>query len=106
MYTLMVLLALVSMYFFLRLLRRGFLQRATLPLAIGYVLSTTLLLYAHVYGVFVVLAQNVYLVSLLLLPSHRTFRVWHWLSLQARGRRAVRSVVHYRSQAGNWIAKR
>lgn len=77
MYSLMVLLALLSMYFFLR-----FLQRATLVIAIAYVLSTTLLLYAHVYGVFVLFAQNVYLATLSLLPN-RSFRLRHWLSLQA-----------------------
>ncbi len=77
MYSLMVLLALVSMYFFLR-----FLRRSTLVVAIAYVVPTALLLYAHVYGVFVVLAQNAYLATLLLLPN-RTFRVWHWVSLQA-----------------------
>ncbi|MGZ4890721.1 MAG: glycosyltransferase family 39 protein [Halobacteriota archaeon] len=77
MYSLMVLLALLSMYFFLH-----FLQRATLPIVLGYVFFTTLLLYTHVYDVFVVLAQNAYLATLLILPN-RKFRIWHWISLQA-----------------------
>ncbi len=55
MYTLMVLLALLSMYFFLRLL-----QRSTLSSSAGYVLATALLICTHYYGFFVIVAQNVY----------------------------------------------
>jgi uncharacterized membrane protein len=61
MYTLMVLLTLLSMYFFLQLL-----QWSTLASSAGYVLSTTLLVYTHNYGWFVVIAQNIYVASLLL----------------------------------------
>jgi mannosyltransferase len=78
MYTLMVLLTLLSMYFFLRLL-----QRSNPVLLAGYVLSTTLLAYTHIYGLFVVIAQNIYVVSLLLLSKHCTFRLKHWAVLQA-----------------------
>ena len=78
MYSLMVLLALLSMYFFL-----CFLQRGTLALSAGYVLSTMLLLYTHYYGVFVVIAQNIYIVTLLVLSKQRTYKLRHWIGLQA-----------------------
>lgn len=78
MYSLMVLLALLSMYFFLR-----FLQRNNLALSAAYVLSTTLLVYSHNYGWFVVIAQNIWILSLLLLSKNRTFRLRRWVALQA-----------------------
>ena len=77
MYSLMVLLALLSMYFFIR-----FLQRDTIVISVGYVVCTTLLLYTHVYGAFVVIAQNVYLLTLLVLSRERAFRPRHWITLQ------------------------
>jgi mannosyltransferase len=78
MYSLMVLLALLSMYFFTRLL-----QKNTFAISVGYVVSTTLLLYTHIYGVFVVIAQNVYLLTLLFLSREHAFRLRHWITLQA-----------------------
>jgi mannosyltransferase len=77
MYSLMVLFALLSMYFFLRFLRKS--SRAILA---GYVVVTTLLLYTHVFGLFVLLAQNIYLVALLLLSREKTVRLRHWIVLQ------------------------
>jgi uncharacterized membrane protein len=78
MYSLMVLLALLSMYFFWR-----FLQQRSLVSSVGYVLSTTLLVYTHYYGWFVVIAQNIYVVTLLLLSKHRAYRLRDWVVLQA-----------------------
>lgn len=78
MYSLMVLLAFLSMYFFIRLARQS-----TLALSAGYVLSTTLLVYTHVYGLFVVIAQDIYLVTLLFLSKNRTYRLRHFAFLQA-----------------------
>ena len=77
MYTLMVLLALLSMYFFLRVLRRS-----TLATSAGYILTTTLLLYTHYYGLLIVLAQNLYVVILLLLSARDTFRLRQWVTLE------------------------
>ena len=77
MYSLMVLVALLSMYFFVR-----FLQRNTVAISVGYVVCTTLMLYTHVYGVFVVIAQNVYLLTLLFFSRERTFRLRYWIALQ------------------------
>jgi mannosyltransferase len=78
MYTMMLLLALLSMYFFVR-----FLERSSLAISVGYVLSTVLLLYTHVFGLFIVIAQNIYLVTLLLFSPERTFRLRKWLELEA-----------------------
>jgi mannosyltransferase len=78
MYSLMVLLALLSMYFFWR-----FLQQSNLVSSVGYVLSTGLLVYTHYYGWFVVIAQNIYVVTLLLLSKHRAYRLRDWAVLQA-----------------------
>ena len=78
MYSLMVLLALLSMYFFWR-----FLQQSNLVSSVGYVLSTTLLVYTHNYGWFVVIAQNIYVVTLLFLSKNRTYKLKHWVALQA-----------------------
>jgi mannosyltransferase len=78
MYSLMVLLALLSTYFFWR-----FLQQSDLVSSVGYVLSTTLLVYTHNYGWFVVIAQNIYVVTLLLLSRNRTYKLKHWVALQA-----------------------
>jgi mannosyltransferase len=78
MYSLMVLLTLLSMYFFLRLLRKS--SRA---ISAGYVLVTTLLLYTHIYGLIVLLAQNIYLAALLFLSREKTVRLRQWIVLQA-----------------------
>ncbi len=78
MYSLMVLLALVSMYFFLRLV-----QQASTAVSVGYVLSTALLLYTHVYGLLILVIQNVYVLTLLLLAEHRPLQLRRWLPLQA-----------------------
>jgi mannosyltransferase len=78
MYSLMVLLALLSMYFFVRFLR----QSAALLISAGYVLFTTLLLYDHVYGFFVVLAQNIFIV-ILWAAREPQIRIKYWLAVQA-----------------------
>ena len=54
-YSFMTLLAVLSFYFFLEVLAKPNAAART-----GYVLSTTALLYCHVYGLFIVLAQNIY----------------------------------------------
>jgi mannosyltransferase len=78
MYSLLLLFTLLSMYFFIRLTQRG------TPLTwAGYVISTTLLLYTHVYGLFVLVAQNLCVVSLLILTREHAFRLRHWVMLQA-----------------------
>jgi uncharacterized membrane protein len=77
MYSLLLLLTLLSMYFFIRLAQRG-----TPLIWAGYVISTTLLLYTHIYGLFVLIAQNLCVVSLLLLTREHAFRWRHWVVIQ------------------------
>jgi mannosyltransferase len=78
MYSLMVLLACTSMYFFIR-----FVRQRDLTASIGYVLATTLLLYTHVFALFFVLAQNVFLITLVLRGSRdRRPLCLSWFALQ------------------------
>jgi mannosyltransferase len=77
MYSLLVLLGLLSMYFFVRLS-----QRSTPITWAGYVISTTLLLYTHAYGLFLLLAQNLYVVSLLVVSRKDAFWWRRWTVLQ------------------------
>ncbi len=61
-YSLMVLLTLLSMYFFIKLLKKR-----NLMLSTGYVLFSVLLMYTHILSVFIIIAQNIYLITLFLL---------------------------------------
>lgn len=61
-YSLFCLLALISFYFFVKIVQ-GDTGRVCLA---GYVASTVLLMYAHVYGLFVLAAQDFYLLTALL----------------------------------------
>jgi 4-amino-4-deoxy-L-arabinose transferase-like glycosyltransferase len=54
-YSLSALLALLSYYFFLKCAARGKRSDST-----GYVVSSALLMYAHYYGIFIILSQNIY----------------------------------------------
>lgn len=68
-YSLLTLLALLSFYFFIRLLVREERDSERVLLA-GYISSTSLLAYAHVYGLFLIFAQSAYiLVSFLVRRS-------------------------------------
>ena len=77
-YSLMVLLTLVSMYFFLKLL-----ENRSNPVRAGYIISSALLMYTHFFGLFVIAAQNVY-VAYLFLSSGKA-RAWlrEWIVLQS-----------------------
>jgi mannosyltransferase len=73
MYSLFSLLALLSFYFFIKLKERS------LRVSIGYILSSILLMYTHVYGLSIIIAQNIYMLMLLLLykESYRLgFKKW------------------------------
>lgn len=78
MYSLLVLLALLSMYFFV-----CFLERSTVLTSLGYILATTLLVYSHVLGLLMLVAQNAYLVTVVLLSKKRTFHLRNWIILEA-----------------------
>lgn len=80
MYSLLCLLSLASLYFFLRLLKSG---AGPLPVA-GYIASTALLAYTHIYGLFIIGAEA-FCLLLLAFTSRRVFRqtLWRWLLAQA-----------------------
>lgn len=107
MYTLFTLLALLSMYFFIKLLE----DRSLFALA-AYALSSALMLYTHVYSLFVIIAQNLYWLSLLFISRGIFKRIWKrcllaqtlllllflpWLS------RLVQQITHV--QKGFWIPR-
>ena len=79
MYSLLPLLATVSVYYFWKLLHKPGRGNALL-----YGAATVLLLYTHSYGVFVVVAQNGYLLGLWLLGIHRdlALKPGRWVALQ------------------------
>ena len=73
-YSLLVLLTLFSFYFFLQLP-----QGRNHWISVGYVLSSALLAYTHYYGLFVLVAQNLYFASSLFFPRkgfELTLRKW------------------------------
>jgi uncharacterized membrane protein len=80
MYSLLVLLSLLSLYFFVL-----YLQRPSRLILVAYVLVTVLLLYTDVYGLFVVIVENVYLLGLFAIsPAARRFlRIKEWIVLQS-----------------------
>jgi len=78
-YSLMGLLVLASFFFFLRLQRGG-----TRRDRIGYILSTSLLTYTHVFSLFIPLVQNLYRFTCPVLfrrPSRPSLRDWIFLQL-------------------------
>jgi len=78
MYSFMPLLALLSVYFFLKLL-----ERKSLADSVGYVISTTLLIYTHYMGVFIIFTQNIYFITLLLLSKKDSRpNFLRWIGLQ------------------------
>ena len=73
-YSLMTLLALLSIYFFIRLM-----EKVSFKVSIGYIIFSTLLIYTHYFSIFIILAQNVYIFTLSLLSRRKcklNFRVW------------------------------
>lgn len=78
-YSLMALLTLLSMYFFIQ-----FLKKRGLIASIGYIPSSILLIYVHYFGLFVIIAQNIYILTLFLFSKkvHKpNFRRWILLQL-------------------------
>jgi mannosyltransferase len=78
MYSLLLFLALLSMYFFFR-----FLERDSRAVSVGYVLSTALLLYTHLFGLFVLVAQNLFVAGLLLRSRQHRSLLKQWITVQA-----------------------
>jgi len=91
MYTLMGCLALLSMLLLIEISAAGFTHsgsnqktRPTGSLFFGYLLATCLLLYTHVYGLFIVLAQNLFMALRYLppWPDKPTLPLRSWIKLQ------------------------
>lgn len=88
MYSLMVMLTLVSMYFFVKM--QGGKDHKYYPY---YLISSTLLLYSHIYGIFIILAQNFYVAIILFTSLTRGknirkspakgFSIKNWIVLQS-----------------------
>ncbi|TNF52791.1 hypothetical protein EP227_06855, partial [bacterium] len=77
-YSLMVLLSLFSMYFFIRLM-----EERTSNHSRGYAIFSALLLYTHHYGLFIIVAQNIYLLTVpFLSKGANTLNPGKWLRLQ------------------------
>ena len=77
-YTLVVCLSIASYFFFIKLLEQPDRRRA-----LFYVLTSALLIYAHFFGVFVVLAQNVHMAILFSLSDNQVkLRFWAWCGIQ------------------------
>jgi mannosyltransferase len=79
MYMLLCLLCLLSMYFFIKLVAG---RKSRLAFA-GYIASSTLLMYTHVYSIFIIAAQNLYWLSLPFISREIFKQVWkRWLLAQ------------------------
>jgi 4-amino-4-deoxy-L-arabinose transferase-like glycosyltransferase len=77
-YSLLVLLTLLSFYFFLRLL-----EKPTRGVIAGYTVASVLLLYVHLFGIFLVIAQSLYYISVRFLVkpaarglNERSLKIW------------------------------
>ncbi|HEY0404271.1 MAG TPA: glycosyltransferase family 39 protein [Pyrinomonadaceae bacterium] len=81
MYSLLAFLSLCSLYFFLKLFDETKRRRALH--IIGYLLTTSLLMHTHVYGFFIIIAENLFFFALCF--SRREFKrdAARWLLLQA-----------------------
>ncbi|MBE0425347.1 MAG: glycosyltransferase family 39 protein [Nitrospirae bacterium] len=78
-YSLSVLLTLLSMYFFIKLLKK-----VNHRFLIGYVLSSILLMYSHIYGLFIIIAQNIYFIVLSLLSKEaEKLNYKRWILIQS-----------------------
>lgn len=78
MYSLLSFLTLLSFYFFIKSLKR-----ASTGVSIGYILSSILLMYTHVFGLFVIIAQNMYIATFYLY-SRESFKeiIKKWVLFQ------------------------
>jgi mannosyltransferase len=77
-YSLSVLLTLLSFHFFIKLL-----NKAPYRILIGYVLSSILLMYSHIYGLFIIIAQNIYFIVISLVSKEsKKLNSKIWILLQ------------------------
>jgi uncharacterized membrane protein len=107
MYSLLALLSLLSVYFFIKLLE----GRGRWALA-AYVAASALMMYTHVYSFFILAAENLYLLTLLFASREIFVRVWkRWLAAQVTLAvlflpwLSVQAQQFSRVQQGFWIPK-
>jgi mannosyltransferase len=77
-YSLSVLLTLLSIYFFIKLLRKS-----SSTVLLGYILYSALLIYSHIYGLFIIIFQNIYIIALYLLSKETNkLSLKRWILIQ------------------------
>lgn len=76
-YTMMVFLVILSMYFLLR-----FFEGKNRKITIGYLISSILMIYTHFYGLFIILAQNIFFFTHFLYSKEKGIRFKRWIRLQ------------------------
>ncbi|MGI9308362.1 MAG: glycosyltransferase family 39 protein, partial [Gammaproteobacteria bacterium] len=81
MYSLSSCLALLSMLFLLRLLDANAREKTNVH-TIAYCVSSTLLIYSHIYGLFIIMMQNVYVFGLLNMRPSTPLSLRRWLIMQ------------------------
>ncbi|MGZ7136541.1 MAG: glycosyltransferase family 39 protein, partial [Methanobacterium sp.] len=77
MYSLMTLLTLLSIYFFIKLINGG-----NFKFIIGYILSSILLMYTHYFGLVIIITQNIYFFTMFLFKLENKFNLKRWILLQ------------------------
>jgi len=79
MYSLLAFTSVLSVYFLLKLLKKQ-----TMWSLFNYVWSTTFLAYTHLYGLFIILAENIYILSCIYAFNNKTtgIQTRHWASTQ------------------------
>ncbi len=77
-YSLSTLLTLISIYFFISLHRKG-----NYTVLLGYIFFSTLLIYSHIYGLFIIIFQNIYFIALFFLSKEtHKLSLKRWISIQ------------------------
>ncbi len=77
-YNLMAFLTLLSFYFLIKILRKR-----KLIFSAGYITASILLIYTHIFGVFIIIAQNVYVFTLLLVSKKANeLNIKRWIIFQ------------------------
>ena len=77
-YSLSVFLTLLSMYFFIKLLRN-----TSYKGLFSYIIFSALLIYSHIYGLFIIISQNIYIIILFLFSEETfEFNLKRWILTQ------------------------
>jgi len=79
-FSLTVLLTLLSVYFLIKILQKN---SGKMYFA-SYLLFSCLLMYSHIYGIFIIISQNIFVITSFFFPSRkRTLQPRQWIILQA-----------------------